>query len=132
MNMATDGKFTGAREINLNGLARRLLARIECHTGGIHIDLMEKFVLVRKKNAVAGTERDLVARALPRLLAPFQLSLLRRRSDSLDLNQHSIADDCGSYVKSVLRNARGRNLRFPSCRPIPGFKSQSAIQSMMW
>src|SRR5205823_647008 len=68
MNMATDRKFTRAREINLNGLARSLFARVECHTGGVDVDLMEEFVLVREKNAVAATERNLIRRESAALL----------------------------------------------------------------
>ena len=59
MNMAADGEGAGAREINLDRLAGRLLVRVETHAARGDIDLMQGFVLVREENGVAGADHDL-------------------------------------------------------------------------
>ena len=57
--MAADRKGAGARKIDVDRLAGRLLFRVEAHAARGDIDLVEEFVLVRKEKGVAASNRDL-------------------------------------------------------------------------
>src|SRR5258708_1309466 len=59
MNMAADWKGAGAGKIHLDRLARRLLVPIKAHAARIDVDLVEKFVVIGKQQAVAAGDRDL-------------------------------------------------------------------------
>ena len=62
MDVAAHRKGAGARKIDFDRLARRLLRRIERHVFRIDIDLVEEFILVGKQNRVAPGDRDVADR----------------------------------------------------------------------
>ena len=68
MNMAADRKGAGARKIDLDRLAGRLLAGVKGHAARGDIDLVEEFILIRKKKNVAAADRDLADAEGPSLL----------------------------------------------------------------
>src|SRR5215472_12209717 len=68
VDMAAHREGAGAREINLDRLAGRLLRRVEAHCARSDIDLVQKFVFVRKQHGVAAGNRDLGDGKIPSLL----------------------------------------------------------------
>ena len=56
VDMAADRKSPGARKLDLDRLAGRLLVRIEGHARRVDIDLVEKLVLVGKEQRVAARD----------------------------------------------------------------------------
>src|SRR5207248_6103205 len=59
MNMAADGKGAGARKMNVDCLAGRLLVRVKSHAARGDIDLVEEFIFIRKEKGVPAIDRDL-------------------------------------------------------------------------
>ena len=66
--MAADAKGAGARKINVDCLAGRLLTGVKGHAARGDIDLVEEFIFVRKEKGVPAIDRDLANAEGPSLL----------------------------------------------------------------